>query len=190
MAVIWDHNINGPVKIKCWGGCWWPGDFRWSVETYWICKFPVQYYITMLIKHRPYFIIWNCIDVYVSLDLKLWRYHIKQCISWLLFVYISPSWWRSIKQLDSLVQDCSNSIANALELLQSCTKPSSIYSPTVCPALPRLHQGWTQTEVDSVNVYIILLYGQTFQSWQVSVSVGVAKEVHSDLWQCLGAKFC
>ena len=26
--------------------------------------------------------------------------------------------------IDDLVQDCSNSIANALELLQSCTKPS------------------------------------------------------------------
>ena len=25
--------------------------------------------------------------------------------------------------IDGLVQDCSNSIANALELLQSCTKP-------------------------------------------------------------------
>ena len=31
--------------------------------------------------------------------------------------------------IDGLVQDCSNSIANALELLQSCTKPS-IYSCT------------------------------------------------------------
>ena len=29
--------------------------------------------------------------------------------------------------IDGLVQDCSNSIANALEFLQSCTKPS-IYS--------------------------------------------------------------
>ena len=28
------------------------------------------------------------------------------------------------KHIDRLVQDCSNSIANALELLQSCTKPS------------------------------------------------------------------
>ena len=27
-------------------------------------------------------------------------------------------------QINSLVQDCSNSVANALELLQSCTKPS------------------------------------------------------------------
>ena len=26
--------------------------------------------------------------------------------------------------IDGLEQDCSNSIANALELLQSCTKPS------------------------------------------------------------------
>ena len=26
-------------------------------------------------------------------------------------------------QIDGLMQDCSNSIANALELLQSCTKP-------------------------------------------------------------------
>ena len=26
--------------------------------------------------------------------------------------------------IDGLVQDCSNFIANALELLQSCTKPS------------------------------------------------------------------
>ena len=26
--------------------------------------------------------------------------------------------------IDGLVQDCSNSIAGALELLQSCTKPS------------------------------------------------------------------
>ena len=29
-----------------------------------------------------------------------------------------------IYDIDGLVQDCSNSIANALELLQSCTKPS------------------------------------------------------------------
>ena len=32
--------------------------------------------------------------------------------------------WRRVIRIDGLVQDCSNSIANALELLQSCTKPS------------------------------------------------------------------
>ena len=30
------------------------------------------------------------------------------------------------EHVDGLVQDCSNSIANALELLQSCTKPSML----------------------------------------------------------------
>ena len=29
-----------------------------------------------------------------------------------------------LNQINGLVQDCSNSIANALELLQSCTEPS------------------------------------------------------------------
>ena len=31
----------------------------------------------------------------------------------------------TILHTDGLVQDCSNSIANAMELLQSCTKPST-----------------------------------------------------------------
>ena len=35
--------------------------------------------------------------------------------------------FRSHIYINGLVQDCSNTIANALELLQSCTKPS-IYS--------------------------------------------------------------
>ena len=29
-----------------------------------------------------------------------------------------------VDDIDGLVQDCSNSTANALELMQSCTKPS------------------------------------------------------------------
>ena len=33
--------------------------------------------------------------------------------------------WVSNGYIDGSVQDCSNSIANALELLQSCTKPST-----------------------------------------------------------------
>ena len=33
--------------------------------------------------------------------------------------------------IDGLVQDCSNSIANALELLQSCTKLSIYTLPTL-----------------------------------------------------------
>ena len=51
------------------------------------------------------------------------------------FRWLGPNvWWnilqiwldyiKPIRQIDGLLQDCSNSIANALELLQSCTKPS------------------------------------------------------------------
>ena len=45
--------------------------------------------------------------------------------------------------IDGLVQDCSNSIANALELLQSCTKPS------ICP--------WPHCNVKLI-VYCICIY--------------------------------
>ena len=36
--------------------------------------------------------------------------------------------------IDGLVQDCSNSIANALELLQSCTKPSIWWNLALDPS--------------------------------------------------------
>ena len=35
------------------------------------------------------------------------------------------------EQIDDLVQDCSISIANVLEILQSYTKPSKLFYPTV-----------------------------------------------------------
>ena len=38
---------------------------------------------------------------------------------------VPSHYWEIIENanIDGLVQDCSNSIANALELLQSCSKP-------------------------------------------------------------------
>ena len=41
-----------------------------------------------------------------------------------LFSYNTSVVMTGTYHVDGLVQDCSNSIANALELLQSCTKPS------------------------------------------------------------------
>ena len=38
--------------------------------------------------------------------------------------YSKQFYYITMDYIDGLVQDCSNSIANALELLQSCTKPS------------------------------------------------------------------
>ena len=64
-------------------------------------------------------------------------------ISWCKIIMLVVLWWKMLArsvathryyipalatyQIDGLVQDCSNSIASALELLQSCTKPSRCY---------------------------------------------------------------
>ena len=37
-----------------------------------------------------------------------------------------------LKYIDGLAQDCSNSIVNALELLQSCAKPSICVHTLLC----------------------------------------------------------
>ena len=39
----------------------------------------------------------------------------------------NPLQFKAFQYIDGLVQDCNTSIANALEILQSCTKPL-IYS--------------------------------------------------------------
>ena len=54
------------------------------------------------------------------------RMIIKLCISKL---------WDYTQYIDGLAQDCNNSFANALELLQSCTKPSILWSE-ILGALP------------------------------------------------------
>ena len=61
---------------------------------------------------------------------------------------------RQVTNIDGLVQDCSNSIANALELLQSCTKPSNYifyvfsekYSITDMSILPLLFDTGCQVD--------------------------------------------
>ena len=52
----------------------------------------------------------------INLRLQLWSYFINRPWNKIHALYI-----------DGLAQDCSNSNANALELLQSCTKPSISY---------------------------------------------------------------
>ena len=44
---------------------------------------------------------------------------------------------QSISNINGLVQDCGNSIANAMELPQSCTKPSMLYHPLICRPVAR-----------------------------------------------------
>ena len=56
------------------------------------------------------------------------------CLYFLPFIYtdaqclIDLFWYKvASDHIDGFVQYCSNSIANAMELLQSCTKPSNRY---------------------------------------------------------------
>ena len=54
---------------------------------------------------------WEQYDISIKFELKLFVQWDSQLAA------------NSVHYVDGLVQDCSNSIANALALLQSCTKP-------------------------------------------------------------------
>ena len=62
-----------------------------------------------------------------------------------------PDW--SINYIDGLAQDCSNSIANALELLYSCAKPLICSVDCVGSML--------------VEHYLIDLYSNDIQYWRI-----------------------
>ena len=70
----------------------------------------------------------SCVAYFSLVPIRLWMNtteHKQLKFKWPIFDdYTKFSIWDDIK---SLVQDCSHSIANALELLQSCAKPT-VYS--------------------------------------------------------------
>ena len=47
-------------------------------------------------------------------------------------LYIACIWWKSAECFDCSVPDCNNSIALAMELLQSCTKPLIFFTSLMC----------------------------------------------------------
>ena len=65
------------------------------------------------------FTMWN---VY---NCKYWVTHYLWCSIYVCVICYNVSY------IDGLVQDCSISIANALEILQSCTKPSICYKKNI-----------------------------------------------------------
>ena len=78
--------------------------------------------------------IWQNVITLNSLGPGKCGYNLELIIFSIIQSYYDKIWMSSIDfhcNIDGLVQDCSNSIANALELLQSCTKPS-IWSPDLC----------------------------------------------------------
>ena len=60
---------------------------------------------------------------YICYSSYIWISHFKNWLQIPLFKSFVTN-YVYIHHIDGLVQDWSNSIANALELLQSCTKPS------------------------------------------------------------------
>ena len=73
--------------------------------------------------------------------------------------------------MDGLAQDCSNSIANALELLQSCSKPSIYGSFKVSTVL--YFNMWLQHCNNmqcflSADTYKLMLLVSSLQTWEES----------------------
>ena len=107
-SCFWIWAPEGPLIYRSW--------WRHQMETFSallaICagnspvpgEFPTQRLVT------------RSFDVFF--DRRLNKRLIKQSWGWWLETLSSPLWRH---RNDGLVQDCSNSIANSLELLQSCT---------------------------------------------------------------------
>ena len=71
-------------------------------------------------------------------DLSTWNSVHAELKSRLLMIRLSSAEVIDVKKLhlDSLVQDCSNPIPNALELLESCSKPSIFTFPAQSTFIP------------------------------------------------------
>ena len=80
-------------------------------------------------------------------------------------------WWLNAKHIDGSVQTCSNSIANALELLQSCAKPS--ICNLIAITMLQLYREWYWIQRDIYN-------GKTYINGFVqdcSISIANALEI-------------
>ena len=85
------------------------------------------------------------------------------------FIHQPEIWWCDVQwynlpwsrlvdyYIDGLVQDCSNSIANALELLQSCTKPLILFSYSMSLSFDRSGSFWTLKWIKNqcVGIYLV-----------------------------------
>ena len=82
--------------------------------------------ITLVVHHTTLAFKWQvvccCRDTFIAASISIEYMTI--------YMYVILAWYITIHDFDSLMQDCSNSIANALELLQSSNKPSIYESIT------------------------------------------------------------
>ena len=87
--------------------------------------------------------------------------------------------------IDGLVQDCSNSIANALELLQPCTKPSIWRNKPMLPRIVafRSHVLSSGLMRDQRNIHHVVLHIEIETDW--SPLCRLYFQVHF-CWTCVG----
>ena len=93
--------------------------------------------------------------------------------------------WNTFWEIDGLVQDCSNSIANALKLLQSCAKTSRYLMTFVKPEqiIPVALQ-WRHNERDGVSNQRCLggllnrLFRRRWKKTQSSASPPFVRGIH------------
>ena len=90
----------------------------------WSPGIAVEYNMILNITQREVFLLKLCSD-----NKPRKRHHIHRPSAQVMEIFLSSleTRYREMSRehysIDGLAQDCSNSIANALELLQSCTKP-------------------------------------------------------------------
>ena len=102
-----------------WMTFWWPWP-KVTTVTLINTNLLVWSYCSLALSHR-FFFFFYFFSTYLFYFFSTWSWKI---IPYLRFYFFSTRSWKIIPYFDCLVQDCSNSIANSLELLQSCTKPS------------------------------------------------------------------
>ena len=129
-------------------------------------------------------------------DVYVWKQHWDQpsksiysllplvCLSYLVMGHVVRS-----HDIDGLVQDCSNSSALAMELLQSCTKPSISGSSPRCRKFPnwqQIHVYWYEIRPFILENYEIL--------WKQTIILlldcdCIRKYMHKTCWHLFGLWF-
>ena len=109
-GVFFDLRLNKRLSKQSWG--WWFETLSRQLWRYRIDGYP-----------QPHLVRGIVVCICMSLWSSLWLFSV--CL------FDKPS-----MIIDGLVQDCSNSIAKALELLQSCTKPSIWFGLVKCTLGP------------------------------------------------------
>ena len=103
----------------------------------------------------------------------------RQCLHFDNVCISTMSAFRQCLHFDGLVQDCSNSSANALELLQSCTKPSIC---SVDGVVTQFSDSYV-TRLQWVMMHIILIF--VWEIWRYLLAIPACNNNMVSTYCCL-----